>query len=140
MRTFYVFKIKNEYATLTKSNPYYLFKMLSYIYYMDVEEINKGVKLFNNMTDTFNTKKLDIELFKNYRNNYFYIKYKNVHQLNNLFKKEETKLTIRKKFLLLQSTVIRPSFLNDLARYPNLFLCDFVNKDYFWIENLYNYL
>ncbi len=140
MRTFYVFRIKNEYASLTKNNPYYLFKMLSYIYHLDVEDLSKGIKLFNNMTDIFQTKELDIQIFKNYRDNFFYSKFKNVHQVNNIYKREETKLTIRKKFLLLQSSVIHPVFLNDLSKYTNLFVCDFVNQDYFWLEKLYNCL
>ena len=98
MRTFYVFKIKNEYATLTKNNPYYLFKMLSYIYYLDPSEVKKGIDIFNQMTDSFNTKDLDVNLFKTYKDNYFYTKFKNIHQINNIYKKEESKLIIRKKF------------------------------------------
>ncbi len=137
MRTFYVFKIKNEYATLTKNNPYYLFKMLSYIYYLDPSEVKKGIDIFNQMTDSFNTKDLDVNLFKTYKDNYFYTKFKNIHQINNIYKKEESKLIIRKKFLLLQSSVIKPSFLENLEKYENLFFCDFINKDYFWVDKLY---
>ena len=137
MRTFYIFKIKNEYAELTKNNPYHLFKMLSYIYRLDTHDISRGIELFNKMTDNFNSKKIDVDLFRTYRENYFYTKFKNVHQMNNIYKKEESKLVIRKKFLLLQSTVIRPIFLNDLSKYENLFFCDFSNKDYFWLDKLY---
>lgn len=137
MRTFYIFKIKNEYAALTKNNPYHLFKMLSYIYHLDTQDISRGVELFNKMTDSFNSKKIDIDLFRTYRENYFYTKFKNIHQMNNIYKKEESKLVIHKKFLLLQSTVIRPVFLNDLSKYENLFFCDFSNKDYFWLDRLY---
>lgn len=137
MRTFYIFKIKNEYASLTKNNPYHLFKMLSYIYHLDTDDISRGVELFNKMTDSFNSKEIDIELFRAYRENYFYTKFKNVHQINNIYKKEESKLIIRKKFLLLQSTVIHPVFLNNLSKYENLFFCDFTNKDYFWLDKLF---
>lgn len=137
MRTFYIFKIKNEYASLTKNNPYHLFKLLSYIYHLDTDDISRGVELFNKMTDSFNSKEIDIELFRAYRENYFYTKFKNVHQINNVYKKEESKLIIRKKFLLLQSTVIHPVFLNNLSKYENLFFCDFTNKDYFWLDKLF---
>ncbi len=137
MRTFYIFKIKEEYVSLTKNNPYHLFKMLSYIYKLDVKDLSVGVELFNKITENFNPKEMDINLFKNYRENYFYTKFKNVHQINNAFKREETKLTIRKKFLLLESTVVHPIFLNDLAKYKNLFFCDFKNIDYFWLDKLF---
>ena len=137
MRTFYIFKIKNEYASLTQNKPYHLFKLLNYIYYLDLEEASRGIELFSNLTDDFNPKELDIKLFKTYQENYFYTKFKNVHKVNNIYKKEESKLTIRKKFLVLQSTVIRPTFLNELAKQNNLFLCDFINKDYFWLDKLF---
>lgn len=137
MRTFYIFKIKNEYASLTKNNPYHLFKMLTYIYNLELSEVSRGIDLFNKMTDTFKTKEIDINIFKAYRENYFYTKFKNIHQINNIYKKEESKLVIRKKFLLLQSTVVRPTFLKDLAKYDNLFFCDFENMDYFWLEKLF---
>ena len=137
MRTFYIFKIRNEYASLTKNNPYHLFKMLHYIYHLEREDVFKGVELFNKMTSSFNSKELDIYLFKNYRDNYFYTKFKNIHQINNIYKHEESKLIIRKKFLLLQSSVVHPIFLNDLSQYNNLFFCDFKNKDYFWLDKLF---
>ncbi len=137
MRTFYIFKIKKEYAVLTKNNPYYLFKMLSYIYHLDREDLTRGVELFNKMTDAFNIKDLDDHIYQNYQDNIFYTKFKNIHQFHNIYIKEESKLIIRKKFLLLQSNVIHPTFLDYLQNYEDLFFCDFANKDYFWIEKLY---
>ncbi len=137
MRTFYIFKIKNEYTSLTKNNPYHLFKMLAYIYQLDKNDLSKGVELFNKITDSFNEKEMDIQFFKSYRENYFYTKYRNIHQLNNIYKKESSKLIIRKKFLLLQSTVVHPSFMKELENYSNLFFCDFQNKDYFWLDHLF---
>ncbi len=136
MRTFYIFKIKNEYATLTKSKPYQLFRMLEYIYNLDKKEVSLGADLFYKMVENLNSKSLDIQLFKKYKENYFYTKFKNIHQVNNLYKKEESKLVVRKHYLLLESSIIKPSFLEDLQNMPNLFLCDFENKDYFWLEKL----
>ncbi len=136
MRTFYIFKIKDEYAILTKKNPYQLFRMLFYIYHLEKEEVSRGMDLFYKMVDGLNSKEMDITLFKNYCENYFYTKFKNVHQVNNIYKKEESKLTVKKHYLLLESTVVKPIFLNDLKEYTNLFLCDFENKDYFWLESL----
>ncbi len=136
MRTFYIFKIKEEYATLTKNNPYQLFRMLDFIYTLDKSDANKGADLFYKVVERFNEKNLDIHLFKKYRENYFYTKYKNVHQINNLYKKEESKLIVKKHFLLLKSTLIKPTFIEDLKEENHLFLCDFENKDYFWLDKL----
>ena len=136
MRTFYIFQIKEEYATLTKNNPYNLFKMFSYIYNIDRRDINTGAHLFYQLIERLNSKEMDIKLFKKYQDNYFYTKFKNIHQVNNIYKKEESKLEVHKHFLLLKSTIIHPVFLNDLKEDPNIFLCDFENKDYFWLDLL----
>lgn len=136
MRTFYIFKVKEEYAILTKNNPYPLFRMLDFIYNLDKEEISRGVDLFYKLVEKLNSKALDIQLFKNYRENYFYTKFKNIHQVNNFYKKEESKLVVRNHYLLLESTIVKPAFLEDLKFVSNLFLCDFENKDYFWLEKL----
>lgn len=136
MRTFYIFKVKEEYAILTKNNPYQLFRMLEFIYNLDKGEITRGADLFYKLVEKLNSKSLDIQLFKKYKENYFYTKFKNVHQVNNIYKKEESKLVVRQHYLLLESTIVKPTFLEDLQNLPNLFLCDFENKDYFWLEKL----
>lgn len=136
MRIFYVFKIREEYATLTKSNPYHLYKMFSYIYNLDEDEIDYGIELFNKLSVPFNIKKIDLDIFKKEENNYFYTKFKNVHKINNIYRKEESILTVHKRFLQLKSSVIKSAFIKDLEDYSNLFFCDFVNKDYFWLDNL----
>ena len=136
MRTFYIFKIKEEYAILTENNPYQLFRMLDFIYSLDRSDVSKGADLFYKIVNGLNEKALDIKLFKKYRENYFYTKYKNMHQVNNYYKKEESKLIIKKHYLLLKSTIIKPTFLEDLKEERHLFLCDFENKDYFWLDKL----
>lgn len=136
MRTFYIFKVKEEYATLTKNNPYQLFRMLEFIYNLDKQEVEEGADLFYKMIEKLNNKKLDIQIFKKYHEDYFYMKFKNIHQVNNVYKKEASKLILKNHYLILESTTIKPSFLEDLETVPNLFLCDFENKDYFWLEKL----
>lgn len=139
MRTFFIFKIKEEYAILTKNNPYHLFQMFSYIYNLDENDINEGINLFDKLSLPFNMKRIDIDIFKKYQDNYFYTKFKNVHKINNVFKREESTLIVHKYFLELRSTVVNPTFLKDLVEQKNLFFCDFKNKDYFWLDNLYTW-
>lgn len=136
MRQFYIFKIKDEYAILTKRNPYHLYRTLEQIYYVDQSEIHLGKDLFDRIIEPFNSKRLDIELFKKYRDNYFYTKYSNVHQIHDIYRREQTKLKVCKTYLEIESTSPKPTFLKDLEEVPNLFFCDFINKDYFWLEKL----
>ena len=57
--------------------------------------------------------------------------------INNYYKNEESKLTINKAYLLLETNMIKSAFFNDLKN-KNLFVCDFENKDYFWLDSLYS--
>jgi len=66
MRTFHIFKIKNEYAVLMKNNSYQLFRLLDFIYNLDKKEVCKGAELFYKVVDDFNSKKFDIHIFKKY--------------------------------------------------------------------------
>lgn len=136
MRQFYIFKIKEEYATLTKSNPYHLYRTLEQIYYVDKSEIQMGYDLFEKIVDVFSPRKIDIELFKKYKDNYFYTKYSNVHQIHDIYRHEKTKLKVCRTFLEMESTTVRPTFIKDLEQEKNLFFCDFKNKDYFWLEKM----
>ena len=85
MRTFFIFKIKEEYATLTKNNPFHLFKMFNYIYNLDETEVKNGINLFDKLALPFEMKRIDIDIFKKYQDNYFYTKFKNVHKINNIY-------------------------------------------------------
>ncbi len=135
MRTFYFFEIKPELMTLLKENPYELFKTLETIYYenMDVET---SYLLIKQLINPIPIKSLDILLFRKYKENYFYTKYKNVHSLHDVFRKENTVLKLYKTHLKLETNVIKPRFLEELQKNHNFFVCDFKEKDYFWLSSL----
>ena len=42
------------------------------------------------------------------------MKYRNVHKINNRYKPEDTKLTVNRVYLLLESNIIKPLFLKAL--------------------------
>lgn len=110
--------------------------MLEYIYHLDKKEAFNGADLFYKIIEKLNSKSLDIQLFKKYQDNYFYTKFKSIHQMNNIYKKEQSKLEIHNHYLLLESTIVKPVFLDALKGLNDLFLCDFENKDYFWLEKM----
>lgn len=136
MRTFFIFKIKAEYQILTKNQPYLLFKMLKYIYQIDKDEIKIGANLFYKLVDTLNNIEIDNQILKKHQNDYFYTKYQSNHQIHNLYQNEHSILEVHKHFLVLKSSVINPKFLKDIDNLNNLFICDFKNLDYFWLDKL----
>lgn len=136
MRHFYIFQINPDIVKLTKNKPYELFHTLETIYYRTSDDINLGYVFINQLIDLIAVKELDIDIFKTYKNNYFYMKYKNVHSMHDVYRRENTTLTIHKTYLKLDTDAIKPRFLEELMNNPYYFVCDFAEKDYFWLDSL----
>lgn len=136
MRTFYLFKIKDYYTNLTKESPYNLYKAIESIYYLKKEEITTAFNLFTQIRDTFNKEYLNNNIFEYYKNRYDYTKVNDTHMIYNYYSKEKSKLIINNTFLYIKSTKDTPTFLRAINHKENIFVCDFDNIDYFWLEEL----
>ncbi len=136
MRTFYLFKIKTNYSILTKNNPYNLYKTLEEIYHLKKDEIKIAYDLFSQIRDTFNKELLDNNIYEYYKNKYTYTKINNTHIINDYYTDEKSKLTINPTYLLIRSTKQIPTFLRTITKKNNIFVCDFDNIDYFWLDEL----
>ena len=136
MRVFYIFQIKKDLTKITKANPYTLFHTLETIYYREPDDIKLGYVFLKQIIDPIPIKELDVLLFKRYKENYFYMKYRNIHSMHDVYRKENTVLTLNKTYLKLETNVIKPRFLEELQKNHSLFVCDFQEKDYFWLDSL----
>ena len=136
MRVFYIFQIKKDLTKITKENPYTLFHTLETIYYREPDDIKLGYVFLKQIIDPIPIKELDILLFKRYKENYFYMKYRNIHSMHDVYRKENTVLTLNKTYLKLENNVIKPRFLEELQKNHSLFVCDFESMDYFWLDSL----
>ncbi len=136
MRTFYLFKIKNNYSTLTKDNPYNLYKAIENIYHLKQEDLKVGYNFFNQIRDTFNKDYLDNNIFEFYKNRYNYSKVKDTHMIYDYYSNEKSKLIVNPSYIFIKSTKQLPSFLKAITKKENIFVCDFDNIDYFWLEEL----
>lgn len=136
MRTFYLFKIKTNYSILTKNNPYNLYKTLEEIYHLKKDEIKIAYDLFSQIRDTFNKELLDNNIYEYYKSKYTYTKINNTHIINDYYTDEKSKLTINPTYLLIRSTKQIPTFLRTITKKNNIFVCDFDNIDYFWLDEL----
>ncbi len=136
MRTYYIFKIKEPYSNLTKDSPYNLYKVLENIYYLNNDQIKIAYNFFSQIREYFNKDILDNNLYEHYKNKDNYSKINNTHMIYDYFTKEKTKLIINKSYLYIKSTKDIPTFLKVLSKKDHLFVCDFINKDYFWLEEI----
>ena len=136
MRTFYIFQINDEFTTLTKEQPYNLYKTMEEIYFLQEKDPHIAYDMFEKIVNPFNKKEINLKIFDIYRHNENYTKFNNIHMLNNYYTDEQSKLIIKNSHLLLNSSSTTPSFLKELRFLNNLFICDFKNKDYFWLDQL----
>lgn len=136
MRNFYIFQINPDIKKMTQESPYDLFHTLETIYYRSPDDVQLSYMFLKQLIVPIELKELDIALFKKFKENYFYTKYKNVHKMHDVYRQENTTLILYKTYLKLETNVIKPRFLETLQKKNNYFVCDFEEKDYFWLKSL----
>ncbi len=136
MRTFYIFNINKSFYNLMRNNPYHLFKAMEDIHSFDRKDVDMAYDLFMQIVSPFDKSKINNKIFNESKDNDFYSKFHNVHRIQNKYVPEDSMLVVNKSFLLLESNILKPTFFDDLKEYKNLFVCDFKNKDYFWLNEL----
>ena len=137
MRTFYIFKINKELSNILLESPYVLYKSLEGIYLLDKESINIGKDMLEEITLRIDIDKYNKLLYEKNKDNDFYMKIGNNHRIYNKYRAEETNITVKGTHILLTTNVL-PKNLNLFLPTNDLFVCDFANRDYFWLQMLVN--
>ena len=136
MRKYYLFKINKTYYNLTRHNPYNLYKTIESIYHVKEQDLKYYYNIFTSIRETFNKDYLNTNIYEYYKNRHSYTKVNNTHMIYDYYSKEESKLTINTNYLLIKSTKQLPTFLKAITKKEYIFVCDFENIDYFWLEEL----
>lgn len=135
MRTYYVFNINNYFSYIYKKKPYKMYKMLEEIYHTNSHDIVLSYKLFEQIALPFNKNKLNAYIKIKYIENINYYRKDNIHIVMN--NNEYSKLVISNSNIKIKTNINIPIFLKDIHDYcENIFVCDFKNKDYFWLEKI----
>ena len=132
MRVYYLFKINDSFSNLYLNRTYYLYKMLEQISKSSKNDFIISYRLFEQMANPFNKTKINAEIYKKYENNLYYQKNLNKHILDNVF--ENTKLTVYNTYIKIKTNKNITEFFSVLQNEENIFVCDFKNKDYFWLD------
>lgn len=138
MRTFYIFKINNDYYKLTKNMPYNLYKALLNIKLGTKENIIYLKNEYNSLVDKYNKRELNKYIYGKMSNLDGYNLFNSVHTFNSYYTNEASKLIVNNSYMILKTNTITPYFLDYLEDIPNLFLIDFEKGDYFYLSNLVN--
>ena len=134
MRTFYIFKIKKELTILTKETPYNLYRTIENLYYQDNDTMGVSFKIYNDLFDLFDKDYLNKRIDNLFKSNRYYSSEGDIHKITNKYRPENSTLKVYKSHILLKSDVINPTLLVNFLMTDNLFVCDFKNKDYFWLN------
>ncbi len=137
MRMYYIFNIKREIIKLYQNNPISLYKMLENIYFMKEDEFDYGYNLFKQIVLSNDIPKLNNDIYIKLHKDLIYSKIDNEHIINDLYHDEVSILKIKKSRIMLESNKSYSSFfkiLNELN--DNYFVCDFKEKDFFFINNI----
>ena len=134
MRTFYIFKIKKEMTILTKETPYNLYRTIEHLYYLDEYNMGVSFKIYNELFDTFNKDYINKRIKSLFKNNRYYTNEEDIHKIDNKYRPENSYLKVYKSHILLKSNINNPALLVNYLMSDNLFVCDFKNKDYFWLN------
>ncbi len=134
MRTFYIFKINREMTILTKDVPYNLFRMIENLYYLDSIQSSMSMQVFQDIFTILDKEYLDKRINNLFKSNRYYHYQDGNHYIVNKYKPENTLLKVYKTHIILKTDCLNPTLLVNYLMSDNLFVCDFKNKDYFWLN------
>ena len=134
MRVYYMFKINDSFTGLYKNKTFYLYKMFEQISKSSKSDFIISYRLFSQMASTFNKSNVNGVLYKSYFNNSCYDKILNKHIYDDGV--EKTKLMVYNTYIKIKTNKNITCFFKYLAYLDNVFVCDFKNKDYFWLNKV----
>lgn len=130
MKTFYVFKIKNNYISIALSNSTNLYLLLKSIYQYKNKDILVAFNLFNELCLPINIDFFNKYIYDRLKDDDLYTKFKNTHLYHDYFSGEESKMIICKSHIRIKSNKDNNVFLCNLKDLTELFVCDFMNDFY----------
>ena len=137
MRIHYVFDIRSEYVDLYKETPNSLYNVLHQLYYMRKKDLEYGFNMFKQLANRIDKDEVDKNIFLKLHNKMTYVKKKDNHIINNLYKDEVSALKVKYSYILINTNKSYTDFFNVLALdNRNYFVCDFINNDYFFLSNI----
>ena len=135
MRTFFIFKIKSNFSYMYKNNPYKMFKIIEELYHTKKYDMVLTYKYFEQIAYPFDKKRLNELLYKKYKIDKYYSNISNKHIIAN--NNEYSRLIINNSNLKIVTNLNYSIFFKDIYEYSdNLFICDFINRDYFWLDKI----
>ena len=132
MKVFYVFKINENFYYMYNKNSYKIFKILQELRSCGDYDINMTKRKLKEIVCRLDRDNININLNYNLNNNRDYYKNNNVHIICN--NNEYTKLIVEDYMIRIKTNQKYPNIFNYIED-NNIFVCDFINIDYFWLNS-----
>lgn len=127
MRKYYLFIIKEKYKNKQ------IFHTLNNLYNIKENNLLYGVKVFHEMCELYDKKIISMYLEKRFAN----IKKIKTNQYYLNGYQEQDLIVLKKSVIIIMTNLNFPLILRTFNIYNhNIFVCDFENKDYFWLDNM----
>ncbi len=136
MRIYYIFLIKDEAYKIGKEKPGNLYKILESIYLLNNDDVVLGFKMFDKICKIIPKKNFNKLLDENNIDSMSYTHFNNTHMINDFLGNETTKLILNNSHIKVKTNSPYPTFFKNLQNIPNLFVCDFINNDYFFLKKV----
>lgn len=137
MRTYYIFKVKEEFIKLYHDKPSSLYLTFKQLLNIDKKDLQYALQVFNSLCEKVGKEELNKQLYIKYHKDMVYTRTDKEHIINNLYKEEISILTIKNSHILLTTNHSYSSFFNILINYDSyFFVCDFENQDYFFLNDI----
>ncbi len=135
MRTYYIFFIDDAFLLLYRDKPSLLYRNFYHIYKMNNNNYGIGLNIYSQLRYSFNKRIINEYIYNRHGKEISYNNYQNIHIIDNKYTGELTKLTIYNTYIKMSTNKNYSIFFNTLYRTKyNLFICDFNNHDYFWLD------
>lgn len=135
MRVYYLFKVNNYFYYMYKNKPFKMYKMLEEIYHTKNSDVVLTYRMFEQIASPFNKNKVNNYIDNYLKDKVYYMRSNNIHLISNNI--EYSKLSVSNSNLKIKTNINFTSFFDILDNYTdNIFVCDFINKDYFWLQNI----
>ena len=137
LRIYYIFNIRKDVYNIYKDTPSVLFNFFNNLYYIDKKDLDCANTVFKQVANKYNKELLDLKIYIKLHNKMRYIKRKEEHIINDIFKNEISIMKIKKSYVVINSNCNYSEFFNILNYfYKNSFVCDFNNQDYFYLSDI----
>ncbi len=134
MRTYYIFNVNRYFSFMYKNNPFKMYKLFEEIYNTKDYDKVKSFYILEQIANPFHKDVLNEYIFFEFKYKYGYKRDNNIHIIKG---RENTKIRINNYNIKVETDNNYTMFFDYLSNYnSNLFICDFDNKDYFWLSKL----